>query len=218
MTLYRRSVVTGLISLPLLGACQRATPAKAESTEPVKRPLANLYQCEGCEGATERDAAVMDWQTKISSASELGEAIVFEGVVYQTDGQTPASDVVLYAYHTNADGLYANGSNESVWSKRHGRLRGWVKTRANGRYRLSSIKPAPYPNETIPAHVHFTVLEPRRQPYWIDDIVFDGEFGVTPKYRKSMINKGGNGIVKLSKSSSGILSVTRDIILESHPA
>jgi protocatechuate 3,4-dioxygenase, beta subunit len=218
MMLRRRTMVTILIGLPILGACQRTATAKAGPGPSVKRPLADLYQCEGCEGAAERDPAAMESQSQISNVNESGEPFVFEGVVYQADGKTPAPNVVLYAYHTNADGRYANGSSESVWSRRHGRLRGWVRTGADGRYLFRSIKPAPYPNDVLPAHVHITVLEPERRPYWIDDIVFEGEFGVTKKYRESMIDKGGNGIVKARRSKDGTWWVTRDIILEPHPA
>lgn len=217
MTIGRRGLLGTLAIMPLAAACNRALPANAQNQQSSKTPLLNLYQCEGCEGSLERDAAALDWQTQISTPIEAGETFVFEGVVYQANGKTPAPNVVLYAYHTNADGLYANGSNESTWSRRHGRLRGWVKTGADGRYRFQSIKPAPYPNDILPAHVHITVMEPERQPYWIDDIVFDGEFGVTEKYRRSMVNKGGNGIVKSSRSADGIWEVTRDIILETHP-
>ena len=217
MTMYRRSVVAAIAAMPIIAACNRTLPAKAQAKQTSERPLPNLYQCEGCEGALERDANSMDWQTQISTSEEPGHALVFEGTVFQTDRKTPAPNIVLYAYHTNAVGLYANGSNESVWSRRHGRLRGWIKTGADGSYRFRSIKPAPYPNDVLPAHVHITVLEPNRQPYWIDDIVFEGEFAVTPKYRKAMIDKGGNGVVKATRSSDGSWMVQRDIYLEKHP-
>jgi protocatechuate 3,4-dioxygenase, beta subunit len=213
----RRNLLGVIAILPFISACNRTSPAKALDQQSPKTTMPDLYQCEGCEGALEREPNVLGWQTQIAAKGEPGDALVFEGVVYQPDAKTPAPNVVLYAYQTNADGLYANGSNESIWSRRHGRLRGWIKTGADGRYRFTSIKPAPYPNDILPAHVHITVLEPGRRPYWIDDIVFDGEFGVTEKYRKSMINKGGNGIVKTSRSPDGVWGVTRDIILERHP-
>jgi protocatechuate 3,4-dioxygenase beta subunit len=217
MTLSRRAIVAAIAAMPLVAACNRTSPAKAQAKPASEQPLPNLYQCEGCEGALERKAVMLDWQAQISTPAEPGELFVFEGVVFQTDGKTPAPNVVLYAYHTNADGLYANGGNESIWSRRHGRLRGWVKTGVDGRYQFRSIKPAPYPNDVLPAHVHITVLEQGRRPYWIDDIVFDGEFGVTQKYRKSMINKGGNGIVKATRSVDGTWSAARDIMLGRHP-
>lgn len=205
-----------VVALTVVGACQQTPTTKAGPETPAKLPLNNLYQCEGCEGATERNPASLTWQSQISSSTEPGEPIVFEGVVYQVDGTTPAPNIVLYAYHTNADGLYANGTDETIWSKRHGRLRGWIRTDVDGHYKFQSVKPAPYPNDGLPAHIHITVLEPGRPPYWIDDIVFEGEFGVTAEYRASMINKGGNGIVKAQRSANGMWAVRRDIVLEPH--
>jgi protocatechuate 3,4-dioxygenase, beta subunit len=203
-------LVSGLTGCSIAGA-------SADQTTPVSEVRADLYQCEGCEGALAADAAKLGPQAQISGPAEPGEPLHIEGTVLAIDGTTPAPGVVIYAYQTNAEGLYAGGSPATEASRRHGRLRGWVKSGADGRYSFDTIKPAPYPDDTIPAHIHFTILEPGKRPYWIDDIVFDGEFGVTPAYRQSMTNKGGNGIAKAVRSDSGSWRVTRDIILERHP-
>ena len=166
----------------------------------------------------ETDLTRLSARARIGPEGEPGEPLQVIGTVYRSDGRTPASGVVLYAYQTNAEGLYANGAETSEWSRRHGRLRGWVRTGADGSYAFATIKPAPYPRQTMPAHIHLTVLEPGRRPYWIDDIVFDGEFGVTPQYRRKMVDQGGNGISALSRDGAGNLTVRRDIVLERHPA
>ena len=197
----------------LLAGCGGTPAATAEAAI-----RADLYQCEGCEGVLERDADTLAAEGRIGPADEPGERLLVSGTVFQPDRRTPARDVVIYAYQTNAEGRYANGSPESEWSRRHGRLRGWVKSGPDGRYSFRTIKPAPYPGETMPAHIHLTVLEPGRQAYWIDDIVFDGEFGVTGEYRAQMTDRGGNGIVPVTRASDGTLAVTRDIILERHPS
>jgi protocatechuate 3,4-dioxygenase beta subunit len=143
--------------------------------------------------------------------------MMIEGTVLKVDGKAPAPNVVIYAYQTNAKGLYANGSPQTEASRRHGRIRAWVRTGVDGRYRFRTIKPAPYPNDVIPAHIHFTILEAGKRPYWIDDIVFAGEFGVTDRYRRSMTNKGGNGIVSAQRQQDGSWHAIRNIILERHP-
>lgn len=209
-------------ALALVG-CQPAANGKAEAApkvefEAVTTTRANLYQCEGCEGVFEANPATLTSAARIGPGIDEGQPLAVDGVVYQSDSETPAAGVIVYAYQTNAAGRYANGAATTIWSRRHGRLRGWVKTSADGRYHFDTIKPAPYPNDTIPAHIHLTVLEPGKRPYWIDDIVFDGEFGVTPAYRESMINQGGNGIVPVRRDASGKAVVVRDIILERHPA
>lgn len=205
----RKSLLAALIA-SVAGACA----AREAATLPPAR--ADLYRCEGCEAALERNASSLDWRAAIAGADEPGEPMTVKGVVYGLGGAKPASGVVIYAYHTNAEGLYANGSAETVWSRRHGRLRGWARTGADGRYEFSTIKPAPYPDETLPAHIHLTVVEPGRPPYWIDDIVFAGEFGVTGAYRAALENRGGEGIVDLARAD-GVWSAVRDIVLERHP-
>ena len=213
-TVDRRTVVATLALTFAGAACRGASAGK-----PPSRPRArdNLYQCEGCEGARERDPAKFSWQSRIGTANEPGEPMRIEGRVLKVDGKTPAPGVIVYAYQTNSAGLYANGTPETEWSRRHGRLRGWAKTDSHGRYAFDTIKPAPYPRETMPAHVHLTIIEPKRRSYYIDDIVFDGEFGVTPAYRARQEFRGGSGIVKLTRNASGRWLARRDIVLERHP-
>lgn len=216
MTIDRRSVLTGLAALA--GVACRAEPlaAVSESSEVSPVARANLYECEGCEAVHERDPAGLMASLVLAGPDEPGERMVLEGVVYVAGGTVPAEGVVIYAHHTNAEGLYANGSPETDWSRRHGRLRGWVKTGADGRYRFDTVKPAPYPDRTMPAHVHLFLAEPGRREYYIDDVVFEGEFGVTPDYRAAAENRGGSGIVRLERQE-GVWLARRDIVLERHP-
>lgn len=187
-----------------------APPAASTWTRPALRPVAD---CEGCEAAWERDPATLGPTLRLTPPDEPGEPLVVEGTVYQADGRTPAAGVVLYFHQTNADGLYAGGTDESEWSRRHGRLRGWLRTGADGRYRLETIKPGQYPSRIDPAHIHVTVLEPGADPYWIDDIVFTGEPGVDATYTAKRENRGGSGVVTLKKTADGRLAATRDITL-----
>lgn len=204
-------------ALGLIAACSeaRTPPAMADTNRQSVR--ADLYQCDGCEAVLERDPASLGATATIAGVNEPGERMIVEGVVYQADGRTPAANVVIYGYHTNAAGLYAGGSPETEASRRHGRLRAWVKTGPDGRYRFHSIKPAPYPNDRMPAHVHLMVREPARRPYWIDEIVFQGEFGVTEAYRRTQTGRGGSGITRLTRSTQGVWIARRNIVLERHP-
>ncbi len=195
--------------LPVAASCRASGLAEAAD--------ADFYVCDGCDAVGERDPASLDWNVDLASHLEPGERLVLSGVVYQSDGQTPASDVVIYAHQTNAEGRYANGSSESVWSRRHGKLRNWVRTGPDGRYEFRTIKPGVYPSRNDPAHIHLFLAEPGQPPYWIDDVVFAGEFGVDDKYRQSRENRGGLGIVELERNGAGKWVARRDIILEVHP-
>ena len=205
----KRLLITA--ALAALTACSATGSAQERSAR------ADLYLCEGCEAAHERDPASLGWRTHIAGESEPGERMVVRGTVYQTDGATPAPGVIIYMHQTNAAGAYAGGSNESEWSRRHGRLRGWAKTDRTGLYEFATVKPAPYPGHTEPAHVHLTVLEPARRPYYIDDVVFAGEFRVDAEYRRSREERGGSGIVSLARAPDGTWIAERDVILEPHP-
>lgn len=197
--------------LPIVGSCR----AKARTAAALAN--SDFYLCEGCEAVAERDPADLDWRVGIAPPGEPGERLVLSGAVYQSDGRTPAAGVVIYAHHTNVEGLYADGSDETVWSRRHGRLRAWARTRPDGRYQFDTIKPGVYPNRRGPAHIHLFLAEPGRRPYWIDDVVFAGEFGVDERYRRTRENRGGSGIVELARAPDGSWIARRNIVLEMHP-
>lgn len=213
-----RVIVRNLLLFPLASLAASACTAADRAGQQIgDTPRADLYVCEGCEAVHERAPSSLSWQARIASENEPGEPMVVRGRVFEPDGVTPASGVIIYAHQTNAEGAYAGGTPESEWSRRHGRLRGWVKTGADGRYEFITIKPAPYPTHTEPAHVHLTILEPGRKPYYIDDVVFAGEYRVDDEYRRSRENRGGSGIVALTRAPDGTWIARRDIVLERHP-
>jgi protocatechuate 3,4-dioxygenase beta subunit len=128
------------------------------------------------------------------------------------DGKTPAKDVLLYIYHTNRDGIYETRGNETGWGKRHGYIRGWVKTANDGSYTFFTFRPGSYPNRREPEHIHITVKEPDMNEYYIDDFMFDDDPLLTRSERENRRNRGGSGIVKPDKTGK-IYTIQRDIIL-----
>lgn len=207
----RRDFSAGLAVLPL-SACIAEADAQS-GADP-----AEFYACEGCEGALEPDRASLGSSASLARPGEHGEQLLIRGAVRRADGRTPAPDVVIYGYHTNPAGRYADGSGVSEASRVHGRFRGWVRTGADGRYEFRTVRPGVYPDRRGPAHVHLTVVEPGRRPYWIDSIVFQGEFGVTPAYVSRQQRRGGGGVVRLGRTDGGLLLAERNIVLERHPA
>ncbi len=93
-------------------------------------------------------------------------------------------------------------------------IEGWLASDSAGRYEISTIKPAPYPDGGMPAHIHVYVKEPERHPYYIDDFVFEGDPHVTPDYRAKQELRGGSGITQLTHSADGSWQGHRDIVLE----
>jgi protocatechuate 3,4-dioxygenase beta subunit len=192
--------------------CGAEQAQQQAGVQQASRPLRAVPGCEGCEAAWEREPSTLGSNIVLAGEEEPGECLLLQGTVLKPDG-TPAPDVVVYIHQTNAAGRYANGSAESEWSRRHGRLRGWLRTGPDGRFEVKTVKPGQYPDRPSPAHIHLTVLEQGKDPYWIDDVVFEGEPGVDAKFRAEAENRGGPGIVRLQRAPSGGWLAKRDIIL-----
>ncbi|HEV2882561.1 MAG TPA: hypothetical protein VGX24_14890 [Pyrinomonadaceae bacterium] len=195
--------------------CSRpARTQQARGVEPRAETAGRVgAYCEGCEAIYEGLPSQLSWETRIAAAPEPGEPLEASGRVYQLDGKTPAPGVILYAYHADARGIYPPAPEASGYARRNGRLRGWIKTNAQGEYKFVTIKPASYPNRNIPAHIHLIVKEPDKNEYYIDDFEFDDDKFLTQQERARRRKRGGSGIVRLSKSADGIWLARRDIIL-----
>jgi protocatechuate 3,4-dioxygenase, beta subunit len=181
---------------------------------PITIACQTVPPCEGCEAIHERPAATLTSSATVAPPDEPGGRLVLTGRVLRRDGRTPASGIVLYAWHTNAQGRYAAVPGATGLARDHGRLRGWVRTDAKGRYRLETIRPGPYPGEAMAAHIHIVVKQPAHPEYWIDDVVFTDDSLVTAEYRARATNRGGSGIVTPVRDASGVWQVQRDIRLE----
>ncbi|MEO6725556.1 MAG: hypothetical protein ABIP14_09665 [Blastocatellia bacterium] len=92
----------------------------------------------------------------ITSKDEPGERLIVSGKVFGKDGRTPLTGASVYVYHTDAKGLYTPDTNDN----KNPRLRGYLRTDEQGRYEFATIKPGHYPNNTIPAHIHYVVTAP----------------------------------------------------------
>ena len=178
------------------------------------QPRPDLFVCEGCEAIFDRSFVGLSWTTRIPPVGEPGVPLTLSGRVTASDGLTPAVGVVLYVYHTSAAGLYPSRGSELNWGRRHGYLRGWVKTAANGEYRIETIRPGGYPGRSDPAHIHITVKEPERQEYWIDDVVFTDDPRLNRAFTTRQGKRGGAGVVTPTRDADGTWKVRRDITLE----
>ncbi len=131
---------------------------------------------------------------------EQGQKLLVTGTVFQSDGTTPAPGVILYYHQTDNNGYYSPGDGKPENSTRHGHIRGWVKTGEDGKYWIYTIRPAPYPNENLPAHIHWMIKEPDiNNEYWVDDVVFEDDPLLIPYSRKHPFeNRSGSGIVTVT--------------------
>ncbi|MGH9843516.1 MAG: protocatechuate 3,4-dioxygenase [Blastocatellia bacterium] len=146
----------------------------------------------------------------ITSKDEPGERLTVSGKVYGPDGKTPLTGVSVYVYHTDAKGLYTPGANDN----RNPRLRAYLRTDAQGAYEYSTIKPAQYPDNRIPAHIHYVVNAPGHKER-VFEIVFEGDKFLTEEIRRDAAKEeSGYSIKKLERDKQGVLRCSQDITLQ----
>lgn len=171
--------------------------------------------CEGCEAIHESPVPFdkLEALAKLPHATwEVKKPLGINGTVYKADGKTPAPGVIIYVYHADQTGRYTAKADAKGWEKRHGSIRGWMRTDEKGDYKFVTLRPASYPGRTEPAHIHVTIKEPGMNEYYIDEYVFDDDPLLTPDKRQKLENRGGNGILKL-KDVGNMYKAERNIYL-----
>jgi protocatechuate 3,4-dioxygenase, beta subunit len=160
--------------------------------------------CDGCELMYIGMPPVIKAVDTSAGWREQGRKLLLTGKVYRIDGKTPAANVILYYWHTDNNGYYSPQSGITTRATRHGHLRGWIKTDAQGNYALYTIRPKAYPDLSEPEHIHFSIKEPDiANEYYIDDIVFDDDpLLLASLKRRPPQKRGGSGIVRIVLSEN----------------
>lgn len=201
-----KNIIYLLLTIILISCNNKTRNATPQDT---KKELIIGGGCDGCEIMYEgmpKDLKAIDtsggWQEK-------GQKLVVEGTVFKPDGKTKAPNVIIYYWQTDTAGLYSKTKEENTI---HGHLRGWLQSDANGNYKIYTVRPASYPNSSIPAHIHFAIKEPKLNEYYIEDLLFEDDPHLTKVERQKLEQRGGNGIAKTS-TVNNVQYARRDIIL-----
>ncbi|WP_291129312.1 intradiol ring-cleavage dioxygenase [Flavobacterium sp. UBA7682] len=201
-----KNIIYLLLTIILISCNNKTRNATPQDT---KKELIIGGGCDGCEIMYEgmpKDLKAIDtsdgWQEK-------GQKLVIEGTVFKPDGKTKAPNVIIYYWQTDTAGLYSKTKEENTI---HGHLRGWLQSDANGNYKIYTVRPASYPNSSIPAHIHFAIKEPKLNEYYIEDLLFEDDPHLTKVERQKLEQRGGNGIAKTS-TVNNVQYARRDIIL-----
>ena len=184
----------------VLTSCNGQTKS-SNKTQPNSSTAKSKLVGGGCDGC---EIMFVGMPTNISSVdtsvgwTEKGQKLLVTGKVYKIDGKTPAPNVIIYYWQTDNNGYYSPTKGMDEKAKRHGHIRGWVKTNENGNYSIYTIKPSPYPIDNIPAHIHISIKEPTiDNEYYIDEFIFDDDKLLTGVKRKALENRGGSGILRV---------------------
>jgi protocatechuate 3,4-dioxygenase, beta subunit len=168
-------LLTAIMLPQLLTSCTGQTKPNNQNPPSIETQKIVGGGCDGCE------LMYVDMPKEIlSEHTSLGwtegtQKLLLTGKVLQLDGRTPAPNVVIYYWHTDEKGLYSSNSKTPTKAIRHGKLRGWVKSGEDGSYGIKTSRPAAYPNENIPQHIHLSIKEPDIQNEYYADLYFDDD-------------------------------------------
>jgi len=168
--------------------------------------------CQGCEAIFEYGDKILTPVDRLPEFEQTEPKLKLSGTVFEKDGKTPASNVILYIYQTNRGGVYPKKGNEKGWAKRHGYIRGWIKTDNDGKYTFYTFRPGAYPSRRVQEHIHIIVKEADKNEYYIDGFFFDDDPLLTDRIRNNARKRGGSGIF-MPIMKRGMLTIERDIIL-----
>lgn len=131
--------------------------------------------CDGCELMyVGMPSIILPEHTSIGW-TEGSQKMILTGTVFQRDGKTPVSNVIIYYWHTDDEGLYSSNNQTPKQAKPHGKLRGWVKPDENGNYTIKTSRPSSYPTQDIPQHIHLSIKEPDIENEYYADLYFDDD-------------------------------------------
>ncbi|APY12330.1 hypothetical protein BWZ22_14345 [Seonamhaeicola sp. S2-3] len=131
------------------------------------------------------------------------------GTIYESDGVTPAKNVLLFVHQPDEDG---NFELKRENKKRYVYHRGWVRTDENGKYTLYTFVPGSYIYGKELKQIYPIVKEPNKPEYKIETFLFDNDPLLTDKCRTKVEEVDPQRILKLDKKE-GLWVATRDIIL-----
>ena len=196
------------VGLAALGFLAAPTLARSQAF-PTMPTLNGRMPCGRC-----AEPKALSWRTRIPPPGEPGQPLQISGVIYRPDRRTPAGGVTLFVFHTDASGRY-NPQVSGYRGEINPRLRGWMRTGADGRYEFSTIKPGQYSG---PAHIHAHLYAPGRPEWFIREFLFAGDPLIGPQDRIAFSKMGRfSPAVTLTRRSDGVLVGARDILLTADP-
>ena len=146
-----------------------------------------------------------NWKITIASDSEPGKRLIVTGQVFENDGTTPVKDAEIFVYQTDAAGYYRDEGN---------RIGGTMLTNSEGRYEYHTIKPAPYPGGSNPAHVHYKITGKNIPEQWFELQFADDKLLSKAQIEKEMKKGSFSQIQQTTKDSNGTLKCVMDIIIK----
>lgn len=160
----------------------------------------NAYQ-RAVRAAFDEFAGTTAARGRIAPAGEPGVPLRIRGTLYRAVGATPAAGALIFAYHTDQHGLYNDAGAAHTW-----RLRGAVRTAADGTFEFDTIRPASYPQTSIPQHVHVE-LQTAEGLFHAGEWRFDDDTRVGEDERAASARAGEFGWIRPVRMTGGVSTI-----------
>lgn len=149
----------------------------------------------------------------IVPSDEPGTPLVVSGTVRDGAGK-PIAGALIYAFHTAENGSYSSrgGNVADMGDSLNPRLFGYVRTDAEGRYELRTIRPGQYPTDGPPAHVHVEITAEKFAKL-VSEIMLEDDSRMTPQ-TKEWAAGAGFVVAGPTKDAAGVQRCTADWVLK----
>ncbi|WP_027136432.1 hypothetical protein [Gaetbulibacter saemankumensis] len=132
------------------------------------------------------------------------------GTIYQSDGITPAKDVIFFIYQPDENGNYEMKKDEK--RKRYVHHRAWIKTDADGRYTFYTFMPGKYDRVKELKQIHRIIKEPGQPAKDLNAFFFNDD-PLIPELTLACRAKAVPSMLRLEEEG-GMLVATKDIKLK----
>jgi len=132
------------------------------------------------------------------------------GIIYQSDGVTPAKDVILFIEQPDEDGDF---ELRNLGNARYVFHRSWVKTDADGRYTFYTFVPGNDRRYNQLQQIFPVIKEPSKPEYQLETFLFNDDPLLTKRCRKTILRKSDASRILTPKKEDGILVAEKNIVL-----
>lgn len=146
---------------------------------------------------------VPDFETKPNK-------LKISGTIFQADGVTPASDVILYIYQPDENGNYE--MKRDAFNKRYVYHRGWIKTNADGHYTFYTFMPGKYLHTKELKQIHRIIKQPGKAEYDMDAFFFNDD-PLIPDLTLACRARAVRTMLRLEQQKNGMYVASKDIVL-----
>lgn len=148
----------------------------------------------------------------IPDFASKADKLKITGIIYQSDGKTPAKDVILYVCQSNEFGNYE--MKRDAKRKRYVHHRGWVKTDADGRYTIYTFMPGENRVEKELKQIQRVIKVPGQPEHAINPFFFNDDPLLSDLSLECRANTVAS-MIKLQKQDNMYVA-TRDIKLDAN--